>query len=355
MSANETPLSVRTLEETHEEVTSHLKRHGTYDDIRVRLMDDIMDSEKFSEITKQFEQECKEFCEKEDLTLERVKLRRRMAEHFKDDKQTATALMLEKYINNFLKENENDLRDEYYSHAGEFLEKFVIDTEYSDPTPPQLSPTTPRGSFQKSPIPTRILPSPQSRTEDMDLGSDSEDVPPPAYSPVGNRSPLNEDLEIKKEVTYQECDSVDVKHTDQKNHDIETNNRFELDNKHSQNHTGDHVADCDIDDDDDAVSLDIDDVSSVSTADLVNFDDLIEVSDDEAHLMGLPKKSKMRVEDLVENLKKTHTMVRPCDVPIPPMDPPPSTEPSDSSNLSRNPPRNRKSNPRYNNEDFRLL
>lgn len=343
MSETGTPLSEETLERTHEEIMEHLKMTGAFDEMRVRLTDGIQKQGSFGVVVKQFEYECEKFCRQTDLTKSRKDLRAQMDECFTSNKPCASKL-LEKYINDYLINEENKLRSEYNHHAGEFLRKFVP----PEPSPLQQSPITPKGSIQKSPTPPEV--SPQTKSEDMDLESEPEDIPNPEYSPIGA---LDEELDIK-----QECDNFvnDTKHNEQDNQVEAKDDENGIDEQpEEQTYADDPSVDCDGDDDGD-VSLDIDDVSSVSTADL-DFDDLIEVSDDEANLMGVPAKSKIPVKRLagdIETLKHAHITVEPSEVPIPPMDPPPQTVPveSDASNMSQNSTRNRKSNTRYYNDEF---
>lgn len=398
MSEIETTLSEKTLDTLTEEAHEQMRSNGTFDDIRERLAKTILEDGKFSEITEVFKNECESFCRRTDLTKDRAKLRRELKDQSRNLK-AESAKLLDRLVRNILKEKANDLRKEHNNHVRQILlDKGRIAKAEAAATPPEPEPTpmvvsedttmvpedtttvpevtatVPEESIQqRQPSPMRDpTPSPQTRSEDMDLGSDHEEVEAPTWSPVSDLGEHNKDLEIKQEC---DIDVDDVKPTVPSNHDTKVacnaDRKEEEEEKpnlnHDQNHIGDPAANCDgtgdegqgDDDDDDDVSLDIDDVSSVGTADLKDFDDRIEISDDEASLLGRRKNSKLSIDVLrgdIENLKQAQIVVRPCDVPIPPMDPPqPSAESSDSSNLSRNSTRSRKSNPRYHNSEFSLL
>lgn len=383
-------LSSETLEKVHIEVIEHMKRAGTFDEIHVKLMNPLQNDERYLEIVRRFETECEKFCRGEDLTRPRNYLRAKLTDRF--NKSRDDQLQLDAYVKRYLRSQDNDLRQIYNQHAEEFLRKFIPPEEVPverSPTPPQASPPTPpqaRISPIKDSTPPRRTPSPQTRSEDMEIDSEDE-IEKPVFSPIGMGSTPSPKTDLRTEETTikennlkkedtisQECDNNDVTppndHHQNNHHDImETDDRNELNNtNHDRNNADDAPTPvCDGDDDDDAnLDLDLDDVSSVKTADLANFDDLIEISDDEADLLNVEKKAKIPVKTLagdIEDLKQTHTttitttvsnIVDPSDVPIPPMDPPPVSDSSDSNNLSRTT-RNRKSNPRYNNEDFRLL
>lgn len=109
------------------------------------------------------------------------------------------------------------------------------------------------------------------------------------------------------------------------------------------------------DDDDELERLTFSSVSTVSTAELKGYDNLIELSDDEANIVGKPKNSSVPIEVVqgqINDLLTTGEEGKPSEMPE-------ASESdggcSETTNTGKRAARTRKSNPRYMNGDFKLL
>lgn len=383
-----------TLNKIHTEIFEHIKISGVYDDVRVNLINPIWSDPKFKDVIAKFESECERFCDDVDLNLNRNSLREKLIN--KIDNYSTTGRLLKAHIERLLKERNDEIRSRYYEHANEFLKKFLPEfkkteepaletTQEITPEPIKQEPNVTQDVKSESKEHTKRQDQPVGSDEyqdvemdvDMDIDStpdelsggwqdDDEDIERPVYSPIeAIKEEINQDGEVElkdkeKEEPSEEGqngqhieegekakpeqeEQIDVRQVKMELKEVTETTQEELqiplppEDDYRPN-TDDDKSSPDDDDelnaDDDIDKLTFSPVSSVNTDDLNDFDNSIKLSDDEATIVGKPKNSKVPIQVIQGSINDLQT-----------------SKPSGGKRVTRT----RKSNPRYDNKDFKLL
>lgn len=368
-------LSHSTKQKVSSEIFEHMKRSGAFDEIRMGLIDPIWSHSRFQHIIDNFELECERFCKDSDLDQTRSYLRNRLNERFKHSSTSKD--LVKDHVYRFLGESDSGLRSKYCEHAREFLKRFLPDTSGpEDEVQAAISQKTPPEP-QVEDMDIELTPVDNEGSSSMDIGSsngaeeelnnegiddfndfiDEEEIERPRYSPIGNsivqqtdEHPLhtddntaldnklepttqNEDTQVKPEILLKSEDSAE-----QLPNETIPNPPLPVD-----------------DDDDELERLTFSSVSTVSTAELSGYDNLIELSDDEANIVGKPKNSSVPIEVVQGQINDLQTTSEECK----PSEMLEASESdggwSETNTTGKRVARMRKSNPRYNNGDYKLL
>ena len=344
------PLHRKTLDRIYREVIEHLKSSGAFDDMRVNLMDPIWSDPEFKYVIETFQSECKEFCHNIDLNRPRKDLRLSLDRHFEN--MTASTRKLKDCISTILKDRELELKEKFMNLVKDYLHKrftspqvetdkeMDIDMDIDlgeSPTAPEFSPISVDGadtrqSDPKTPNEIPVPPEPSPKEQEPTL----EDIPIPPEDPEEDRK-VELSTPLQDEIPSQPLS-------------------------------------------DELERLTFSSVSSVHTADLSDFEDSIKLSDDEANIVGQPKNSRIKIEELQGTINGLRSTSQPVSTPIyckqectattqttvenakhesvdQQSQEPSETGESDAcsestTNSSRRAARKRKSNPRYSNEHF---
>lgn len=360
MSSN--TLNDRTLDQLYEEVIDHMKRSGAFDEFRVGLIEPIWSDKNFGQIVEKFEYECKKFCEEVDLNQTRNALRTKLASHF--DRYSTSRNMVKDHISRLLKERDEELRNQYYKHAEAFLKKFL-------PPPPQDSHQDLPGEIDME------LESINDVDEDVDDDDEDDEVERPAYSPIGNDQELSMSPDLMDKIKNDTPRNVHQNEVDQQA-SVEDIKQKELidsipideipepppieENSIVTNMPSlEDIPQPPDEYSDELEKLTFSSVSSVNTAELSDFDNSIKLSDDEANIVGKPKNSKVSIEEVQGQINDLQTTNIECKqtIKIESMEPVEASESdggcSENAATGRRVTRTRKSNPRYNNEHYKLL
>lgn len=358
-----------------EEIVEHLKRSGTFDNIRVDILDDIYNDPYYKEeIVVKFIAECEKFCDQADLSQTRNTLRTKLSDKF-EHSYSASKRRVSSHIENILDRKRHEIESKFSHHAENFLSQFLsttspspkvkheskvvenerddkdvhfsmddtvaikvqLETEYNLDDLDHISPEPILPDASNLPQIPRV-PEEQYNFAILDLNSIPEPPDSPPSSPPLTQPPLppmTPDERVESENTQADSD-MDIESIE----DIERPSYSPLGASQEQEDkpNRDRAHDNDL-------SLSFSSVSSVNTADLSDFEESIKLSDDEADIVGKPKNSKVPIgviQDIVELKNK-----EPCD-----------TGESDcgesgaASSEGRRLSRTRRSNPRYNNENF---
>lgn len=357
MSQGGSSLSVKTLDIIYEQVLDNLKRSGKFDEMRVSLLEPACSNPEFKTIMDNFMQTyTKNLKLDQDRKILRANLDKDIHESYR------VKISLNELIKSILVEKGPDLRKQFNTHAEEFL----------------------KNEFQKA--------------HDINDGPDKEDKSPPSLPEDSNQVDVDMDLESSygdgaespkaPEFSPISIDANDPDHLESENHhepnqpspigkeqNMTNEQKPSLENipippeeipipsdeepptpvldELSQN---EHKNDADEHQDDEVMTFSS--ISSVHTNELSDFEDSINLSDDEAKIVGQPIKSRMKIEELQKNINGLHTMniTRDLGPNEPSASIPCETSESDACSESaasgRRVARQRKSNPRYISEHF---
>lgn len=349
-------LSRDVIDRLREDIYENMKSNGTFDEMRVRLANLIYDDEtEFKKIVGVFQGECLKFCEQVDLSKPRNKLRNELADRIQRNCRKDLNMLIDRLMAN----EEDKIRSDYRKHAGDYLRRRFMPNH--DDSPPELSSTT----EQQAEVDMDITPSPaedhSERTDktttnhDMDVDDDDCDIKPPPYSPIGN--PLSveankqEEILIKKELLsngqiddeetnrQQQIDTQMENHKNMSSLGARSNDNLTTKepNNFEDHGTLDHeeiklenipIPEGEYEDFKEVMEKKIEylnsqqeeaidnlsemtfsSVSSVHTIDLKGeYDDYINLSDDEATIVGKPKNSKVPVSEIqgqIDDLQTT--------------------------------------------------
>lgn len=345
------------IDRIYDDVINNLKTKGTFDEIRVDLMKSLWNSSGFQTIIDDFKEQCKEFCAKSDLNQDRKDLRAAL------DRDAEAGIisnkMLKECISVEIEAKHQDVKRKFYEHAKAYLIKELQKPESEDEAEEV-------DNFDNVDM----------EIDNQALDEDSPIAPP--YSPIDDSIDLL-DIPLKTEANLEECNVEPEQPTVKSEVEavksrepIVDNKEPIVDSKELEVKTEGPAAKLrepiiesrepklkpeepiikpeepvveSMEPMDDSGSMTLSDVSSVHTADLSDFDGNINLSDDEANIMG---QSRVKIEDLQEKLQTRCESARVVDANA-------SLETSISDSCgSRRASRQRKSNPRYNNEHFTL-
>lgn len=287
-------LSSEQLIQISDEIIENLKISGVYDDLRVDLTKPIWDDEQInSEIQKRFLEQCRRFCGNVDLSLPRNTLRNQLTAKFEQHFDSANNLV-KSHIEKILHLRNDDIKSIYNKHARPFICSKYLPKDESDPIdkiiedqdakqPIKIDDETvvmsepkaelqPEFDYKVEPkSEPEIEPEPEQQAVDMDIDSDNEgskdeEISAPPYSPVGADSPIDfppeEEDEVMKTSPITDDDENEkplLDDTSNLSNQIDDNN-FNI--------------------------LSFSDVSTVGTDDLSEFDAAVNLSDDEANVIG---------------------------------------------------------------------
>lgn len=387
-------LDNQTLQRIYDEILDDMKRQGTYDNIRMRLVQPIFDDPNFQDIVKEYTRECERFCETADLSKQRNELRISLAARIEANSRTGRAIT--NHIKDLLDKHKLELREEFRQHAKAYVRRYKEDEEEeqkaiegeklneiseanatdedkakSDQTTPEVKsddgekdmdidspPIT--SPIQRSPTPPPMSPI-TSLIKTSPISSLESDK---ASSNIVSKDMQNgdfdlDDISIPEAPPYSPIRPNDM---DQEETTIRSNHNH-LDTQQNNNHREEEVvsdpspspAIISNDNNDELEELIFSEVSSVNTCDLSDFEGEINLTDDEeADLVGKPKNSKVGVKDLqsITDCPPTNPNEAPNESKAEPTKP---SEPSapvshDTREVSNR--RTRKSNPRYSNPDY---
>lgn len=404
------------LEDICTEIIEHMKSTGAFDEIRVGLMEPIGTDSNFKNIIVEFEKECEHFCSEIDLLQPRISLRAKLATRFDENNHSESGYMLKNHIDRLLQSRNEEIKSTYLSHARAFLKNFLPKPD----VPPEqivdeIKEETKDGSEQKYET---------DSNSDMDVNSSEDgDIERPTWSPVSNHEhEATEDHIVPNvEVANVIC-KTEVETSTQPILETRVNSKHEESNKiiitynvkikeEEQKMTEPSLEDIPIppdddnmedvseeevlnddgleeieripvlkseipqppdDDSDELERLTFSSVSSIKTAELGDFDNSINLSDDEANFVGKPRNSKVPFEVIknqLDDLAKptTTTTIEPkqeqkesiSNERNPTGDLVEASESdggcSESTTTGKRVTRTRKSNPRYSNDLFKLL
>lgn len=380
-------LSPETKDRLQEDIVEHLKKSGAFDSIRMALLEDIWNDPYYKEeIVIKFIAECESFCEQADLSLARNTLRIKLTDKFENFYSTSKR-RVSSHIDKILERKRHEIESRFSHHAENFLSQFL---PKSDPSPDQDEHEL--DEEEKMVINDDVVVKVEPRTEhnanEPDYISPEHGIPDASGSPQKlievllehsnnvEKSELNSipktpetppvqqqavtptpDIEIEIENAQAESD-MDVDSNDdierppfspigvsqEKAEDAkESNDSQDVEDFMDANDAKDGEVTGEAEDVE--FTWTFSSVSSVNTADLSDFEETIKLSDDEAEIVDRPRNSKVPIriiQDIIE-LKKRE----PCDTSEPDLS---ATE--SVSNEGRRQSRTRRSNPRYNNENF---
>lgn len=105
------------LEKIAQDVLNHSKQLGLFDELRMKLLENIESSQEFYKIRREFNLEVKELCQRADLGLSRAKLRDKL-----NDKNLArSANKLKDHVQQVSREHKYEVKRVYKNHAIDFL------------------------------------------------------------------------------------------------------------------------------------------------------------------------------------------------------------------------------------------
>lgn len=390
MSSEKLSHSIR--EKIFDEIIEHMKSSGAYDEIRVGLMDPIWSHPRFQHIIQNFEIECEKFCKDVDLNQTRSYLRSKLNDRFQHHSSTSKDLVKD-HIQRFLSERDRDLRSKYCEHARNVLKRFLPIANRSVEDEKVEASQNAQSGHQVEDMDIELTPVDNEGSSSMDICSSNEaeeelkdddlddfndfineeDIERPRYSPIGNPAITATD------VSDQDLDSVPTKEAEleqesplklqptsgleQEKEEVEQGQspckdisvKLEKYSSHPNNQQPQNQPPPPDDDEDELERLTFSSVSTVSTAELSGYDNLIELSDDEANIVGKPKNSSVPIEVVqgqISDLQTTSEECKPSEL----------FEASESDGgcsetnaTGKRVARTRKSNPRYSNGDFKLL
>lgn len=340
-------IQITTLDCIYEQVLDNLKRSGQYDEMRVSLIDPTWSDQKFKLIIEDFVVKCKDFCAKMDLRRNRRDLRAKMDDDFPYD--YVANKMLRECVKKISDTKREDLKSHFNKYAADYLQKefkqsspthddqdqaviandgpkydkdvedeveaeidMEIESDFGDaesPMAPEFSPIsidadhddpTTLNHNESSDI-NRL----QNHQHEPDMTEDIkpslEDIPmPPGDIPL----PVN-DIPIPPD----DKPSIVDKSVLQGDVDIPTDDIPLPQDEDEQPPTPVQDELPQVDDfNDELESLTLSSVSSVHTNELSDFDQNIELSDDEANIVGKPKKSRIKIEELQGTIRGLQTM-----------------------------------------------
>lgn len=368
----------KTLDRIYEEVIDHMKISGAFDKIKANLSDSITENPNYESIVAQFEYKCKMFCRNMDLRKDRKVLRINLHEYF--DGLTSLEDSIKKRIQEILDEHRDQVKTQYTNCAESFLKKRFL---------PQ-SPPPPIPAEEIANIETEL----QDGDVDMEIDSSGGESPQaPEFSPISNPDINCDDLNdhheepnmtIKIEPSLEdipippedECPGVAQDHTKDEtivNNRDPTPVKDECPTPVKDEHptlikTEDSTPVRDEpptqppdEESDELEKLTFSSVSSVNTADLSDFDESINLSDDEANIVGRPRNSRIPIKVLqgtISDLQtknvdcKLESIERPVEIKQEPSETGESDGCSEGTATGRRAARKRKSNPRYSNEHY---
>lgn len=110
-------IPVHLLERLASEILDHTKELGLFDEMRIKLLDDIESSKGYYKIKGEFKREMENFCSKVDLCLPRSKLREKLS----TKTLHKSAGLLEEHVAQVTRKNRQELKQLYNKHAFQFL------------------------------------------------------------------------------------------------------------------------------------------------------------------------------------------------------------------------------------------
>lgn len=278
------PLHRKTLDKIYEDVIEHLKSSGEYDEMRMKLIEPIWFEPGFQSTIERFKVECEEFCKSIDLSKSRKDARMSLDMHFEG--QTASTKMVRLYIRKKLHECESELREKFTKLANEYLCKRYTKQNYLDmeiASPEAESPSAP----EFSPI-----------SIDGDGMDDNDEPIAPAHSPIDDfveppLPPMDEEVEPPLPLVEQEVEPP-LPPMDQD----EQPPLPPMDEEPPPPFSEEPPLPPLPPPTDELDDMSFSPVSSVRTVDLAEYDDEIRLSDDEANIVGQPKNSHIKLEEL---------------------------------------------------------
>lgn len=349
-------------EQIYEEVMDHMKRSGAFDEIRVKLVEPLSSDPEFKAITEKFIQELNMFLHHIDLSQSRNAVRAKISQRFSVNNSSGYSGArrdLEALIRRIMKERQSYIEEEYYKHARGFLRKFL-----PEPSPPPKEDTP-----EPEPKPQPDLdhePITQDSIEDMEIETNPVKVKQEKEVKITNDESLP--TQEKKSMALMEEEDMDIESSPSSVADEIERPQYSPILETGPPSLDDIPIPPDNGDDDDRLTFDS--VSTIDTVDLDEFDPEVELADDEATLLRLPKNKQINVKELQENISEFETRY----VSLIKQEPDEATyEQSESTTgpleftasesdggtsetaaTEKRVARTRKSNPRYNNEDFKL-
>lgn len=350
------PLHRKTLDRIYNATIEHLKSSGDFDEMRVNMIDAIQADPDYKRITDTYISECEEFCRKVNLKNSRKDLRMSLDRY--PDSARLSSGMARDCTRKILKQHEIDMREKFINLVINYLK-----SRFMQQTPPNSLP-------EDIPIPPDDIALPEEEPPQLQQTEILQD-----------QAKLDEPMQLdhgrQGELTQQE-------HVPLPTEPVSLNQKSEeqpmLPIEQKQQQTEPQQPEVETEVDMDLASLDspvapefspislvaFSDVSSVHTADLSDFEDSIKLSDDEANIVGQPKNSRIKIEELQGTInglqtKRTEPVLTQTNSTVikqeqldlqEPMETAESDACSESTTNSRRAARKRKINPRYSNEHF---